>query len=218
LGNVLNAIGRPQEAEQSNRQGLALLEKLTADAPGVPQYRDNQAVGYENLGDIQFHAGRRQEAEQSYRQGLALLEKLAADAPGIPRYQYRLANWLADCADPALRDPGRAAVVAQRAVELAPADGKHWLTLGKAKYRTGAWQESAAALRKALERHPGDASDWFFLAMAHWQMGQPGEARQWSDQAVEWMDKNKPNDAELRRIRAEAAELLKEKSGDTDKK
>ena len=44
--------------------------------------------------------------------------------------------------------------------------------------------------------------------MAHWQPGEKDEARKWFDQAVEWMEKNKPDDEELRRFRAEAAELL----------
>ena len=44
--------------------------------------------------------------------------------------------------------------------------------------------------------------------MAHWQLGEKEAARKWYDQAVAWMDKNQPNNEELRRFRAEAAELL----------
>ena len=50
--------------------------------------------------------------------------------------------------------------------------------------------------------------DFFFLAMAHWQLGKKGEARQWHDKAVEWMEENKPDDEELRCLRTEAEELL----------
>jgi hypothetical protein len=50
--------------------------------------------------------------------------------------------------------------------------------------------------------------DGFFLTMAHWQLGHKTEARKWYDQAVHWMEKNKPKDDELRRFRAEAEELL----------
>jgi hypothetical protein len=55
----------------------------------------------------------------------------------------------------------------------------------------------------------GDAAQWFFLAMAHWQLDEKDKARKWFDQAVEWMDKNQPKNEELRRFRAEAAELMK---------
>ena len=57
-------------------------------------------------------------------------------------------------------------------------------------------------------RQGGDSFDWFFLAMAHWQMDKKDEARKWFDQGIVWMGKNRPQDAELRRFRAEASELL----------
>ena len=57
-------------------------------------------------------------------------------------------------------------------------------------------------------RKGGDSSDWFFLAMTHWQLGDQEQARQWYDQALQWMDKNNPKDEGLDRFRAEAAQLL----------
>ena len=45
--------------------------------------------------------------------------------------------------------------------------------------------------------------------MAHWQLGDPGQARKWYDQAARWVENNASDDDELRRFRAEAAELLK---------
>ena len=45
--------------------------------------------------------------------------------------------------------------------------------------------------------------------MANWQLGKKEEARKWYDKAVEWMEKNQPKNEELRRFRAEAAELLR---------
>jgi hypothetical protein len=44
--------------------------------------------------------------------------------------------------------------------------------------------------------------------MAHWQAGQRDQARKWYAQAVDWMEKNKSQDEELRRFRDEAAALL----------
>ena len=71
-------------------------------------------------------------------------------------------------------------------------------------------------------RKGGDSNDWFFLAMAHWQLSDKEQARKWYDQAVEWMEKNKPEDEELLRFRAEAAALLglpiPPKKGETLKK
>ena len=80
-----------------------------------------------------------------------------------------------------------------------------WLDRGGA----GNWKEAVATLEKSMDlRKGGDSSDWFFLAMAHWQLGEKDKARKWFDQAAEWMDKNQPKNGELRRFRAEAAELM----------
>jgi hypothetical protein len=57
-------------------------------------------------------------------------------------------------------------------------------------------------------RAGGDAADWFFLAMAHWQEGEKDQARQWYDKAVQWTEKSKSQDEELRGFCAEAAALL----------
>jgi hypothetical protein len=57
-------------------------------------------------------------------------------------------------------------------------------------------------------RNGGDSFDWFFLAMAHWQLGDKDQARKWYGQALAWMEKNQPNDDELRRFRSEAEEVL----------
>ena len=78
-----------------------------------------------------------------------------------------------------------------------------------AQYRAGDWKEAIAALEKSTSFAPRRRwLNWFFLAMAHWQLGDKDEARKWYDKGVEWMDKNQPKNEELRRFRAEAAELL----------
>ena len=63
-------------------------------------------------------------------------------------------------------------------------------------------------LQQSITFTGGGAHDLFFLAMTYWQQGNKQEARTFYDRAVAWTDKNKPNDPELRRFRAEAAALL----------
>jgi uncharacterized protein HemY len=88
-------------------------------------------------------------------------------------------------------------------------DGNIWNTLGVAQYRAKDWKAAIAALDKSMKLGPGgDCSASFFLAMSHWQLGEKAEARKWFDKAVKWMDKNLPQNEELRRFRAEAAALL----------
>ncbi len=99
--------------------------------------------------------------------------------------------------------------LAKRAVKLAPTDRNCWNTLGVAQYRNASWNAAIESLEKSMElRHGGDAHDWFFVAMSHWRLDHKDEARQWYDKAVEWTDKNAPQNEELSRFRQEAAKLL----------
>jgi serine/threonine protein kinase len=126
-----------------------------------------------------------------------------------PRVLNKAAWILVTCDDPGLRDPVRAARLAQRAVDLAPRVGSYWNTLGVARYRVGQWKSAAEAFEKSMALRSRDGgTDRLFLAMAHWQLGDRSGARKWHDRAVEWMDKNRPQDVELKRFRAEVAALL----------
>ena len=132
-----------------------------------------------------------------------------------PDYGPALCNlaWLlATCADSKLRDPRQALELAKKGLEKEPQSACFWQILGWAHYRSGDWKASIEALEKSMasQKRPkeGDSYQWFFLAMAHWQLRNNQEARNWYDRAVEWMNKNQPKNQELRRFRAEAAELL----------
>jgi hypothetical protein len=66
------------------------------------------------------------------------------------------------------------------------------------------------AIEKAIELSSGGSSlDSLYLAMAHWQEKNEKEAREAYDQALRWMRENEPGNEELRRLRAEAQELLR---------
>jgi tetratricopeptide (TPR) repeat protein len=89
------------------------------------------------------------------------------------------------------------------------ARARDWYILGVVHYRAGHWKDAVAALEQSMALgRKGPIDRWFFLAMAHWRLGEKEKARAWYDQAVRWMDKNQPNNEELRRLRAEAANLL----------
>jgi serine/threonine protein kinase/Flp pilus assembly protein TadD len=130
---------------------------------------------------------------------------------------YNHLGWLlATCAEPRSRDPKRALELAKKAVDLDPKQSAYWNTLGVARYRTHAWEETIANLNKAEELAPGKYFAWnaFFLAMAHWQLGEKELARKEYEQAIEWMEKHQRQDEDLQRFRAEAETLLGIKPGD----
>jgi tetratricopeptide (TPR) repeat protein/serine/threonine protein kinase len=202
---------QPTEAFEWYRRGLA-QEKLGRHAEAAADFtravelevRPNAIADYliERAG-AHLQAGRPREA-------LGDCEKARDLTPDSAKANNELAWFLANSPEPSLRDPRRAVELAERAVKLAPRDGNCWNTLGAARYRAGDWPGAAAALAKAMElRRGGDAFDWFFLAMTHGQLGHADEARRWYDRAVAWTDKHHPDDAQLRRFRAEAAALLR---------
>jgi Flp pilus assembly protein TadD len=130
---------------------------------------------------------------------------LRPDWPEFPNHAARL---LATHPDPRRRDPGRAVALARKAFELDVDDADYWNTLGVAQYRAGDWNGAISALKRAIDLHGRTSHDEFFLAMSLWQQGEHDAARHLYDQAAEGMKTGKPNDEELRRFRAEAAELL----------
>jgi serine/threonine protein kinase/Tfp pilus assembly protein PilF len=132
-----------------------------------------------------------------------------------PKNAWQLNNlaWLfATCPEPKFLDAAKAVALAKKAAEMAPKEGTIWSTLGAAHYRAGNWKAAVETLNQSMAlRNGGNSSDWFFLAMAHWQLGQKEEARQWFDKAVKGMGKDRPKGEELSRFRMEATQLLQVK-------
>jgi hypothetical protein len=149
------------------------------------------------------------EAAAEFREAIRLAPDHANARNALAQLLNQQAWVLATHAEPKNRDPGRAVKLAQEAVDPAPKEGMFWNTLGVAHYRAGEWKVAIAALTKSMELcKGGDSFDCYFLAMSHWHLDQKEEARKWYDRGVAWVDKNQPQNEELRRFRAEAAELL----------
>jgi tetratricopeptide (TPR) repeat protein len=199
----------PKLAEAHSNLGVALQENGDL-AEAIKEHRlaidlkKNEPGMHLNLGNALAASGRPDEA-------IAVLDKAVKTFPESPDVPNGLAWHLATCADAKFRDPARAVTLAAKAVELASANPfpNHWGTLGTARYRVGDWNGCIKALDKRIKlNNGGDAYSWFFLAMARWQLGEKELARKSFERAVQWMDKNAPQNEELRRFRAEAEELL----------
>jgi eukaryotic-like serine/threonine-protein kinase len=209
LGWLLAASGQTQEAEKAYGKALALMEKVLDALPAQANYRMQQAMAQSDLGNLHASTGENQKAKPLFHQALAGF-RLACDGnPDDADCRNYLARFLATCPDAAFRDPAQAVALAAKAVAQAPKDGAYWNTLGIAQYRAGDWKAAAQALDRCMALRPANGFDWFFLAMTHWQLGHKDEAHKWYEQAVQWMEKYKRQDEELRRFRVEAAALLK---------
>jgi WD40 repeat protein len=192
---------------QSEEKQMTPMATVTVDAGRGPT-----GLGPPNeftLAQRHVRKGQEFQAEGKYRDALAEYDK-ALELWPRGMLLNNVAWFLVTCPDETVRDPKRAAELAEKFLEVAPDDGAVWHTLAVARYRSGDWTGAITALERSMkliaDSHEGFIT--FFLAMSHWQLGNHEEAQKWYKKAVEWTDKHEPDDEELRAFRAEAAELL----------
>jgi serine/threonine protein kinase len=166
-----------------------------------------------NLADSYHALDRDGEALPLYDATLAQAkDKLGENNPKTLLVTNNLAWSLATADDVKFRDPARAVELAAKAAQLSPMSPDFSSTLGVARYRAGDWKQAGVDLEKAIGLRslddPRNANASYFLAMTRWQLGDPSRARQWFDKATAWMDRCNTRKGELRRFRAEAAQLL----------
>ena len=203
LARTLACLRRPEAAAPAYERSVSLMAKAFRDTVIARWFAWERGECHESYGLFLAENGGPDEAERQFRECLEL-----NDTAGT---RNELAWKLATHTDPRVQNrfAVRAVELAKEAAALEPNNWAIANTLGVAHYRAGDWKAAIAALEKSMElRKGGDSFDWFFLAMAHWQLGEKDKAREWYDRAVQWMDKNQPKNEELRRFRAEAAELL----------
>jgi tetratricopeptide (TPR) repeat protein len=200
------ASGRWAEVERLSREALAHYGLLVTAYPKLPGFADRHARRCLLLADQLLSRSRHDDAAELYRKALARL-------PADPAANNGLAWILATHPDPKRRDPGQAVQRARNAVRAAPKVATYHNTLGAAHYRAGNWTAAVKSLGESMRRGGDTANDWFFLAMACWRVGEREPARAWYEKAEQWRRKEKPKDAELLRLRAEAEAVLAEKPG-----
>jgi serine/threonine protein kinase/tetratricopeptide (TPR) repeat protein len=207
LGVSYTVVGRHAEAVKLREETLELTKgKFGPDHLRVLPCMNNLAESYQAL-------GRCGDALALYEKTLELVKaKLPEKHPNVLLVMNNIAWLLATAEDAPFRNPPRAVELAAKAVAFAPKSADFASTLGIARYRAGDWQQARRDLEKAISlRSPDDAknaNESFFLAMAHWQLGDKTDARQWFEKGAAWMDKGKLRDDEVRRFRAEAAGVL----------
>jgi Flp pilus assembly protein TadD len=186
------------------RQQKGQREKAIAAYNALFQLRKNDPQFHYDLGCALWQWG-------SEREGIAACREALRLRPGDPVIQNELAYYLTTSTDPSLRNTKQALNLARKATShmLGSKQPTHWNVLGQAHYRDRNWKEALAALDKAVElRGTSTSADGFLRAMAHWQLGNKEQAREDYARAVAWMEKHEPKNGSLRRLRAEAAELL----------
>jgi tetratricopeptide (TPR) repeat protein len=194
LGDALLKTGAQDEAIAAYEEAIAVYKEIRRP-------KTDQATALVCWGQCLARAGSPNETVDAWLQAA-----LDTDNEEVPN---RIAWFLTTTPELPMQNPEKVIQLAKKAVNLAPQNGSSWTTLGAAYYRAEQWQDALAALDKAMQLPSGgDSGNWFFLALAQWQRGDAEKARHGYDQAVQWMDKNKPRDDDLHRLRAEAATQL----------
>ena len=184
-------LGEFQNAEAAYRAGL---EK----DPGDTGLKLALAYSLQKLGQA--------------RESIQLRSSLIEGSPNVSAVELNNLAWqLVTVEDQSLRDAQEAVELAEQAVKLDP-KGTYFNTLGVAHFRAGNWQQAIEALKRSLES--GEVPlvyDAFFLAMAHWQLDEQEEARNWYQKGVDWLnDSANPAPDELRFTGKEEAQRLLE--------
>jgi eukaryotic-like serine/threonine-protein kinase len=207
LANLLLKRDRDQEAAEPYRAAAKLNEELLDE-----QYNPDQlfelACCYSGLITIDRSPQNAQRLCTSILRRLDQSEKRPTEASVSPINEVaRLLLWTRKADE---RHLPRAIELARKSIAISPDFHGAWLTLGAAQYRAGDWKATVAALEKSVTLSVGaDPLDLLYLAMAHFQLGHRDEARRQYDLAVAAIDNRPGAERWVRRLRAEAAALLK---------
>jgi tetratricopeptide (TPR) repeat protein len=211
LGGVRKTAGDMAGALRYFATARERLEPLVRKHPELYVARDTLVQSYQSQGNLLWGSGRPEEARRWYQKEHIFLEELVRDKPAIPYSFASLASLLLNCPHKELRDPGRALLLAQKALDLFPEAYYLWFFRGVAYFRTGNFQAALRDLQAAKQRRPrkrDNSLELFSIAMVHWQLGEKDEARNAYREGVQRIEEYRGDETWMLALRAEAAELL----------
>jgi serine/threonine protein kinase len=92
VAEMRSRLGEFQAAEEAYDQALSMLQRLAADFPSRPEFRQGVAKSHNNRGILLCGTGRRQQAEQDYNHALSIYQQLAAKFPSRAVFRQELAT------------------------------------------------------------------------------------------------------------------------------
>jgi tetratricopeptide (TPR) repeat protein len=181
LGELLLRRGKWAEAEVCLTEAVRELEAARAAFPGVEAYRDCLIFCLNARGKLHYLADRLPEAEASFRRCLELTDGVTPSA----YKDHCQVGVLLLCPLPPLRDAAKALALLRKADRDYPVAGLPDWQHGVALCRAGELALAIGDLNQHVSRPgPGRLQCLFFLALAHQQLGQREQARQYYDEAV----------------------------------
>ena len=84
--NLLKNLGQWEPAQEKYRKAMAILEKLAAEHPAVPGYRNDLASIHSNLGNLHERLRQTKAAHEEHERALSIWQKLVDEFPAVPDY------------------------------------------------------------------------------------------------------------------------------------
>jgi tetratricopeptide (TPR) repeat protein len=212
-----------EDFAQDYLEAIALYEGLRLEFQDVPWYRVQLADCWLRLAGSYRNPNRRiglfEHAELALRRALALHESVLEEFPESTEEKLSLIHCHDGLAWILLIRPdwnaagaGEALGLVEKVLKLSGSDHNWWHTLGVAHCRLRRWKQALECFEKSrqLEGKPGppDAYEAFFEALAYHGLGDEQKARRCYDDGVQWLETHEPYHRDLRRLRADAEELL----------
>jgi tetratricopeptide (TPR) repeat protein len=190
-------------------RAIRLFAGLAATDPGNVEYRMDLAKAHRSMAFVYALENRPREAQEENLRAVAQY-RIAVEHTSEGKPLNDFAWFVANCDDRKVFNSADALALAKEAVRRDPRAGNFWNTLGVACYRAGDFRGAIEALWKSMAlRSGGDGYDWFFLAMAHWQLGDKKQAREWYEKGAKGMQTMRPEQYDLPGFKAEADVLLR---------
>jgi tetratricopeptide (TPR) repeat protein len=178
LGRVLAAAGKAEEAEQSYRKAVELLDQWAEDLPESAPRRPDLAETLAGLADLYKDPDSRHKAVEIRRRVIGQYEKLHAEFPRDPQYRLRLLrSYLALVS--LFWQVGRgneAAEPYRKALELHPEDpalndGRAWFLATNPEPRLRDAALAVELATKAVKARQQAGDYWNTLGVAHYRNG-----------------------------------------------
>ncbi|MGO9602038.1 MAG: tetratricopeptide repeat protein [Candidatus Binataceae bacterium] len=91
VGEILETVGRTEEAHAAYRDSLAIAERLAKADPDNSGWQRDLAFSYNKVGNVLVAQGKLVDADTAYRDSLAVRQRLAKADPGNAGWQRDLA-------------------------------------------------------------------------------------------------------------------------------
>ena len=203
LGWTLERRGDPDEALEKYRAAFDLDPTVVGLQPALVRLLRDQGLLDEAI-DVSRRAVELVKNSKTTEAQKVLLQRGLADVLLARAWQ------LATAPDPNERDATRALELSEEASKLLPGTTAHLRPLGVAQYRLGDYRAALQSLSKVRQLSPDfkDSVYLFYLSMAYGRMNEAEKAREFFDLAAQWRLSDLTAEAHVRKLCAEAAELL----------